>query len=608
VPFSVEGDRSYYRRREIIDAAAFVRCVLDPNDLTALVGALRSPAVGVPDAAWVPLFSRRLPERVARLERPDTAALRELAEDVEAVATALPKDIPGLERIAGWQANLLAALEAIASLRETFETQPADVFVEELRAVTLLEATEAARFLGSWRVANLERFFRDLTEELAAGADVQQVLRRLRHAVAEEEEMAEEPPHDAAADAVQILTLHGAKGLDFDHVYLMQLHKGTGQRPGPRIDAARIDGTLELRLLGAPTPGFDRVASRRDQVADAERVRLLYVGMTRARERLVLCGAWPAFLQQKRRDTHAALLEQRQDLPDLRALLAEAGGQGRSAVDAGGARFVLPALRPEAPLAQAKRSPAEHGRGSAGAVAPIGVRRREAEQRMARPLAGWASGAADPADPEQRAQGLSGTPGPRAERSAASPARLAGTAVHRLFESLDLSRPVSETWPEHRARLEPTLRGLAPESDWRPAAELARGVVEGLAGGTLLARLERIRHHVLARELPVLLPAGEDDAALGFVSGSVDLVYRDPDDGAFVVVDLKTDAVSDGHELSARVASYRHQAALYQRALREGLSLERDPRIELWFLALDRSVSPGDEVVRAPEQMSLTLG
>jgi ATP-dependent exoDNAse (exonuclease V) beta subunit len=105
----------------------------------------------------------------------------------------------------------------------------------------------------------------------------------------------------------------------------------------------------------------------------------------------------------------------------------------------------------------------------------------------------------------------------------------------------------------------------------------------------------------------VLLPAGPEDAAHDNVSGTIDLVYRDPGNGDWVVVDFKTDAVRDERELEARVSNYARQGAGYRRALREGLALERDPRLELWFLALDRCLVPVEEVRSGPEQLSLTL-
>ena len=84
-------------------------------------------------------------------------------------------------------------------------------------------------------------------------------------------------------------------GLDFEHVYLLQLHKTSPGDRGPTTEAARLprEATFAWRLFGAPTLDFDRVDAERRAVEAAERVRLLYVAMTRPKERLVLLGAWP---------------------------------------------------------------------------------------------------------------------------------------------------------------------------------------------------------------------------------------------------------------------------------------------------------------------------
>ena len=52
----MQSDRKYYQHREVIDAGAMVRAVLDPNDHLALLALLRSPLVGLPDAALFPLW------------------------------------------------------------------------------------------------------------------------------------------------------------------------------------------------------------------------------------------------------------------------------------------------------------------------------------------------------------------------------------------------------------------------------------------------------------------------------------------------------------------------------------------------------------------------
>ena len=78
VPYLVERDRSYYRRREVIEAAALVRAVLDPGDHLALVTVLRSSVVGVPDAAFIPLWTRSFPDRVSEIAGAGGGRLSEL--------------------------------------------------------------------------------------------------------------------------------------------------------------------------------------------------------------------------------------------------------------------------------------------------------------------------------------------------------------------------------------------------------------------------------------------------------------------------------------------------------------------------------------------------
>ena len=74
------------------------------------------------------------------------------------------------------------------------------------------------------------------------------------------------------------------------------------------------------------------------------------------------------------------------------------------------------------------------------------------------------------------------------------------------------------------------------------------------------------------------------------VSGIIDLVYRDPEDGCLVVVDYKTDAVDGEKEIEERSQVYEPQVRAYAKILRDALDLDEEPRTELWFLAADRIV------------------
>jgi ATP-dependent exoDNAse (exonuclease V) beta subunit len=696
VPFAVGRDKQYYRRREVIDAAALVRTVVDPADHLALLTFLRSPLVGVPDAALMPLWGHQLPKLLTELAAPSGAGLAAVREAIDAAAREVPPGIPGLGRVAGWEAALLAAVEHLAVLRESFSADPVDRFVERLRRLLLLDVTAAARYLGAYRLANLDRFFRLLLAEVEqGGGDVTAVLRALRHSIADEREAEEGRPLAGVVDAVPVLTIHGAKGLDFTHVYLPQLHKpskGDEPRaatvgrldagdpraaPAPhRQDAADLDG-WEYRLLGLATPGFDLLEERRLEVERAERVRTLYVAATRAKDRLVLAGCWPrraaAPAPPEHARSHLDLLAWRPGIPDLERLWQEASAPGASAtapaagapppaaarldapratvpsagaqLDTAGVAWRFPALAlvPVADLDTGLDAapPAAAGPPADG-VSPASValhaaRRAAALARMARPFGGAASEEAHaqlreevaaaraatalavdamepPAVPAGATRAAPEPPGVAAGREVAM---AAGAALHRALELWDLTAdPVAEAARQRRRLPSYAAAAVSGEGDRlaraveRSGALLDRFVATGLA-----QRLAALAPQVVARELPVLLPPSPSSpslspgAAVGFVSGAIDLLYRDAATGELVIADYKTDeiapaAATDGAAadsdadadadagVARRAATYASQGAVYVRAVRAALALPAPPRFELWFVAVGRVVVP----------------
>jgi ATP-dependent helicase/nuclease subunit A len=580
VPYVVERDRSYYRRREVIEAAALVRTVLDPTDHLALLTWLRSPGVGVPDAALMPLWSQGLPRLLTELDGDDRGKLAEVAAAVRRAAAQAPADVPGIERVAGWPALLIGASEDLAALRRSFVQESAAAFVERLRTTTLIEATEAARVLGAFRVANLDRFFRLLLAAVeAAAAEPQAVLRALRRAVAAGREAEEGRPRETAEDAVRVMTIHKAKGLHFNHTYLVQAHKRVRVNAREPHDAARGDGGWELRLFGAPTPGWGEVEARREEVRDAELVRTLYVALTRARDRLVVLGKWRAAPRTGRPASYLDLLERRSESPpDLARLRASLEGVGTWWADAASVRWVFPALAPPT-QAPARRA------GPTGLAPVAEVRRQQrrlaelaelARVRMRRPFVAAATGEAH----EALAGGAGGP-----ERSGSGAGRglamAVGSAVHRVLETADLADPVAGA----AERLATALAGSVAPGDVDGAARRAGELLARLAGSGLAARFAAAAPHVLGREVPVLLPPEtEGEGPAGCVAGVVDLLLRDPTTGEVVVVDYKTDQVEAGEELDRRAAAYALQGRAYARAVQKALDLGAPPRVELWFL------------------------
>ena len=587
VLFNVEGDRNYFRRREIIDAVAWLRCVVDPGDELALVTLLRSPAVGVPDAALQPLFAAGLPTRVRALEGVEPVLPEALRDLIREVAEDLPEAVPGLKRIAAWPLNLEAALFQLGRLRASLLEDPGDVFVEKLRAYSLLEASEAGRFLGSWRVANLERFFAELAVRFAAGAPLQEILRDLQEGVSSEEKREEARLRDLVPDAVRVMTLHGAKGLAFDHVYLMQLQKGSRPR-GDGVASRWLDGQLEFHLGGTRTLGWARAHAAREAVSDAERARLLYVGSTRARKRLVLSGLPTTGGGGAAKDSLSALLDARNpERPDLAKVLRACQAAGSDRSELAEALYVVPALREdfEAAHRSGQRVTLPDAARIQADAAALREAQRAAAERMRRPLAATVSRSVE----ALRDGPATGVPALSAESARAGGV---GSAVHSVLEALDLSLPPESALAHARA-------GLAAQLPrWFVAGQLEAGrqevedLLEEISKGALFARLFELGECVLARELPLLLRPGPEDVALGYVSGSIDLLYRDPQDGEWVVADYKTDRAPDDAALKVRGDHHAAQGRYYVRALREAFALPADPRFELWFLRHDRCWVP----------------
>ncbi|HLF55659.1 MAG TPA: 3'-5' exonuclease, partial [Thermoanaerobaculia bacterium] len=506
---------------------------------------------------------------------------------------------PHLDRVAGWETSAFAALEALAELRAAFGREPAERFVERLRARFALEASAAARFLGRFGLANLERFLRELEAELeASGDDPAAVVRFLRRAVAERRAAEEARPPETDVDAVPVMTIHRAKGLEFRHVYLLQAHKGRRtKREEPPFDAERSPGgELAYRLFERPNLAWADALERREAVAERELVRLLYVAMTRAKERLVIAGQQLA--SRASEGSFLPLLRERFEASRAAALVRDAAA-GLPLRDEQGVLWRAPALETgwsdePAPRPHGATVPIEDAAVLARDLDRLTARRIAAAARAGRPRFQRASDLvafeSDPVDDVV------------AETSPIEPgrtpawARGRGVALHRAFELAPLAASDAGAW---RAAARSALLAELPDAG---AAELAEldGALGRLVASRLWSRLSRIEPEVQARELPVLVAAGAhaETGPIDGTLGTLDLVYRDPESGEIVVADFKTDEVASDEEAAVKVALYRPQLALYGRAVGHAFALPAPPRLELWLIALDRIVPLGSDDAR----------
>ena len=596
VPFVVGSSKLYYRRREIIEAAALVRAIINPVDHVAVVAFLRSATAGLPDAALLRLWGTEFPGLITEVAGNEDPNLEQALALVSQVADEIGASIPGIESIEDWQISVQEAITGLALLRSSFRQDPPDRFVELLRRRLLLDVTESARYLGHYRFANLERFFRQLEVSLEErGGDIQALLRGLRRSVAESEDEKEALPEEAAVDAVRVMTIHGAKGLQFRHVYLAQVHAS----PPPKrrqtidLDPRWIPGeSAEYVLFSIPTLGFRKVDEHRQRVESAELVRTLYVAMTRAEDRLVVVGSWPEELKVPHVElarTYLDLLARRSDLPaSPDRLLGECVETGQAFRDAGFARWRFPGL--EGTKREAHRKDGRDSR-----AVPIQLVRDDSQtltrhcltagHRMIRTFQGSMSADAGSRLARLLDEGQDG--GARAGHRQG--ARAVGDLIHRLFETWDLEEDPVDEWKRQRDRLLSGLSTQGLEGERPGAIERATALLDRVEDGELLQRFIGLRGTVLGREIPVLLkPEDGTEGPVGFYSGAIDLLYREPETGAPVIVDFKTDQVESDADLAARAEVYSSQEDLYAAAVQRVMSLETRPDTELWFLWADR--------------------
>lgn len=255
IPWRFSGNAGLFARPEIATVRYVLRVVADPRDAQSLYAL----AAGEPYAVAPELLGRVLAD-AERTHRPFEALLRECAAEDATVA------------------RLCADLDRLRALAATRPT--GEVLYDFLTASGWLARLVRRERPGDEdAVQNLARFFEHV-RRFAHVADVDRVAFFDRHLRAQME-AGDDPPvaeADRDVDAVHVLTVHRAKGLEFVAVFMVGLVQG-------RFPARARRDPLELppALVRAGAPGPDAHV--------AEERRLFYVAMTRAKEWLVLSSA-----------------------------------------------------------------------------------------------------------------------------------------------------------------------------------------------------------------------------------------------------------------------------------------------------------------------------
>lgn len=262
IPHVLVGGRAYHGREEVLALRAALNAIEWPHDELSVFATLRGPFFSFGDDA---LFRyRRARGRLHPL-------------------------IASEDEIAGEEAAIAEALALIGSLHRRRNGRPIAATIHELLEATRAHAAIAIWPTGEQALANILRAMDDARRfEHGGGTSFRAFVDHLDEG-ARRGRGAEAPVLEEGTDGVRVMTVHGAKGLEFPIVILCDMAKSrSSKRPSRHVDAARR--LWAFSLAGCMPADLRDHADAVLAQDDAEAVRVAYVAATRARDLLVVPG------------------------------------------------------------------------------------------------------------------------------------------------------------------------------------------------------------------------------------------------------------------------------------------------------------------------------
>jgi ATP-dependent exoDNAse (exonuclease V) beta subunit len=267
--------RGYFGQQQVVDLLSYLRLLRNRYDDEALVSVLASPFVGVSNDALV-LLRRAAPKR------PLFVALeRELPET-------LPERDAQLLRAFRQRYDRLTAASSRLSLERLCERVLAE---HDYDLAVLAKWDGRRRYANLRKLARLARSYEELR-----GPDVDGFVRFVRDQEAVGARELEAVAEEEGGDAVRLLTIHAAKGLEFKVVVVADAGRDKAPPASDEI-LALSDGRFGFRVADPVTSerrgayDYEEVKEARKAEERAERLRLYYVAMTRAIDRLIVSGS-----------------------------------------------------------------------------------------------------------------------------------------------------------------------------------------------------------------------------------------------------------------------------------------------------------------------------
>ena len=279
LPYTVHKGIGFYARQEVMDLCNLLRFLVNEADSISLAGLLRSPLFGMSDEGLY---------RLCRLSRPsrdrEGGLWDSLAEGV-AAAELSPPDEEARRRAAGMLARwrvMCGRVDATELLRAVIDD-------------TGLAGSLARGPQGEQRVANLDKLLDVVRTVQDRGVKpLPALVQHLDDLVENETREGLAQLELEGSNAVKLLTVHAAKGLEFPIVFVPDMARrfrkaGAGIIADNDLGVGIMVPDIEARE-NRPTVLRRRIQQRRQEKELAEEKRLLYVAVTRARDELYLVG------------------------------------------------------------------------------------------------------------------------------------------------------------------------------------------------------------------------------------------------------------------------------------------------------------------------------
>jgi len=514
IPYVVEGERHFFATQEVVDAINLLRAVESPDDRPALVGVLRSPLGGVTDRD-----------------------LHELAREgwLDYRVVERSSDFPALVPVTLYR--------ELSALHREVSTRPVGEAVELVFERVPIEILAASGTDGDQAVANIEKVRRVVDTLAAEGArSFRAVIGLLERRVRDETEEGESPLADEHVEAVKVMSIHKAKGLEFPLVVLAGAHTGQQTRGAPAIFRHWSSGAVGMRTGGVASLAGLFLADQHRLREVEEHKRLLYVAMTRARQVLLVSGA---AVDRPARNSFLALLDagggllagarEGMDWQVVTESFAPTASESR------GVDGTTPADGAAFDRWRGRRERFERTMGSLRFLSPT---------RLAREARAGTLGEARGGGRGERDDGA---------KTNADRARRLGVLAHGFLQQWDYAADPA-SWPSALERY--VARATAEEGDG--VSKDVAAILAPFFASDLYRDLATSR--ILGREVPLIMPWKD-----AIMEGVIDLIYER--DGRLYVADYKSDDISP-HEAPAAAERYRRQAEVYTRAVHESVGRE----------------------------------